>query len=280
MDKKLALLSVEDLENIVAQENKDISCALTMARKNNIDLSSKQNEGKQICRRENGGILSRVCDTDEDISADVVARMLHAAEVKSALTAPPQVIYNLLFGDADYEPLPVISAAYDTYLSDVVVPLAAPANLETDPDLKDATRLDATADCQSQGTDDEASQTSETVEHLRVELMRKVLNLTGEEATLDELLLGRQQEMPKDLSATLSDFELLIEPEESKYQSLFQLRGSVPPAWFPDHYALFPDSPQGQLEKIDNPMAVLERAWQQVQPADMKPSEGIHMIGL
>lgn len=284
MDQKLAQLSLDDLESIVSQECKDISCALTMAKKNNIDVShSKHTEGevRTMCRHETGTILMRVCDTDEDISADVVAKMLHLAEIKSALTAPPQVIYNLLFDDEEIEPLPVNTAAYESLLSDVVVPLGPPADLKTDLDLADVAILNTSAEL----TDD-SLQNNEAIDEFRElqsDLIGKLFDhsdMNYKAPNLEELLHGIQEEVPRDLSTTLSSFEFLIEPQDSKCRSLYQLRGSAPPSWFPDYHALFPDSPFGKFEKTDNPMKVLERAWEHVQPAGMKPSEGIQLIGL
>ncbi|KAI5710401.1 hypothetical protein M8J76_005797 [Diaphorina citri] len=299
LDESLAQLSLEDLENIVTQENKDISCALTMARKNSIDVSSKPTQDENYnCRITPGDILSRVCDIEEDISPDVVAKMMYAAEIKSALTAPPQVIYNLLFDDGEYDPLPVNTAGHDTNLNDVVVPLGPPGNFKTDPDLEAAARINLNKTLTSPHPDDTsegasqlhdqilnqvlsmADDTSEGTSQLHDQILNQVLSFNHHTETLEELLLGADQEPSCELFATLSDFNLIVESKEPEYQCYFQLRGSVPPSWFPEYYALFPDSPFKKFEKIEDPMSVMERAWENVQPASLKPTQGIHMIGL
>lgn len=270
LEEVLAKLDLADLENIVSQENKDIACALTMAKKNNVDVNvTCPEEGSPTCRRLPGDILSRVCDAEEDMSAETIAKMMYAAEVKSVLTAPPQVIFNLLFDDLDVEPLPVNSAAPDTPLSHIVVPLGAPNSL-TDPDLEDAARISADKTLVSPHSDD----TSETSEDVHEDVISQVLRVTTPSPeTLEDLLLGTEHH-------SLGDFDLLMEPKEPAYQSLYQLRGSQPPSWFPDYYALYPNSPFKTFEKIENPMGVLHKAWENVQPAELNPSTDIHMIGL
>ncbi|XP_039299844.1 uncharacterized protein LOC120355484 [Nilaparvata lugens] len=236
------------------------------------------------------GALCKEMENAETITPDIAAAMVYSGELGLSMKAAPEKVYDFLYPEAPGNETITIADVMTNLpkgLDDIVVPIVPPITIESRnyPDMEDPAMLDSPRVIQIgpalnlidepevKGLLDPIDIKELVTGHTSANYLELMfpevadMQLEEEEESEEKALEKAREEM----------FNIELVGSLPQHFSQVQMRGTIPPSWFPGYWTASP-SREGVF-KSSRPSEVMEYIWEEMQPERVRPAGAAYIIG-